>query len=158
MTSLSVTSLSVTSFPVTSGSHATSGHAQWYILYYYGKKKGPEKLSLPVIFVEKKGGKPSLSVLWRHFLWCHFRLHPVAMLLPVMRSGIFCTTIEQKTREKLSLPCMLIIYFRDWHHFRSGPLPVTSLLVTHAQWPSLPLWSPRNMTWIVLIYYLDIFI
>jgi hypothetical protein len=33
------------------------------LYYYYGKKKGPEKLSLPVIFVGKKGGKPSLSVL-----------------------------------------------------------------------------------------------
>ena len=35
-----VTCRDVTFGHVTSGSHATSGHAQWYILYYYyGKKK-----------------------------------------------------------------------------------------------------------------------
>jgi hypothetical protein len=39
-----MTSLPVTSLPVTSGSHATSGHAQWYILYYYySKEKAREK-------------------------------------------------------------------------------------------------------------------
>jgi hypothetical protein len=38
-----VNSCDVTFGHVTSGSHATSGHAQWYILhYYYGKKKARE--------------------------------------------------------------------------------------------------------------------
>jgi hypothetical protein len=37
----------MTSLQVTSGSHVTSGHAQWYILYYYYRKK---KLSLPVTY------------------------------------------------------------------------------------------------------------
>ena len=40
VTSCAVTSGHVASVHVTSISHATSGHAQWYILYYYyGKKK-----------------------------------------------------------------------------------------------------------------------
>ena len=30
---------------VTSGIHATSGHAQWYILYYYNKKKAREPVA-----------------------------------------------------------------------------------------------------------------
>ena len=44
-----------------------------------------------------------------------------------------------------------------WRHFRSGPLPVTSLPATHAQWPA-PLCSPRNMPWAVPKYYFDIWI
>ena len=97
----SLRSYDVTSCDVIFGSYAISCQAQWYILYYYySKKKAREKLSLLVIFVGKKGGKPSFPVLWRHF-----RLHPLVMLLPVMRSGIFCTTTIVKNRwEKISLP------------------------------------------------------
>ena len=35
----------VTFDDVTSGSHATSGHAQLYILHYYGKKKARESVA-----------------------------------------------------------------------------------------------------------------
>jgi hypothetical protein len=66
-----------------------------------------------------------------------------------------------------ALPDMCRTYFRLWRHYRSrdfmwrhfrlGPLPVTSLPVTHTQWHA-PLCSPRNIPWAVPIHYFDILI
>ena len=61
---------------------------------------------------EKRAGT-SVPVLWRHF-----RSHPVAMLLPVMRNGTFSTTtiVRKKCGKN---PGMSRTYIRDWRHFRS---------------------------------------
>ena len=88
-------------------------------------------------------------------LWRHFRSHPVAMLLPVMRNGTFSTTtiVRKKCGKN---PGMSRTYIRDWRHFRSlhvlwrhfrsrmhnGPIPP-------GEWR-----FPWNVAWTVLIYYL----
>jgi len=91
----------------------------------------------------KHGGNHPLPVLWRHFLWRLFRSHPVAMLLPVMRNGAFCTTTIVRKKRENALPGMRRTYFRslDWRHFRSRPViwcHFRSLLITHAQWSGPP--------------------
>jgi hypothetical protein len=96
--------------------------------------------------VRKKSGKmtslhvPSLPVTWLPFM-----SHPLTMLLPVMRNCTFRTTAMKKRRSGNALLGMCKTYFRlwrhfrshdfMWRHFRSGPLPVTSLPVTHTQYP-----------------------
>jgi hypothetical protein len=93
--------------------------------------------------------------------------HPVAMLLSLMSSGTFCTTTIVRKKRRDALPGMrrtcfrLSRHFRSrdfmWRHFRSGPFPMTSIPVAHAQWPA-PLCFPRNMPWAIPIYYFDIWI
>jgi hypothetical protein len=114
------------------------------------RKKSGKMTSLPV---------PSLPVTWLPFM-----SHPLAILLPVMRNCTFRTTamVRKKARECPSshvqniLPVMTSLPV-TWRHFRSGPLPVTSLPVTHTQWRA-PLYSPRNIPWAVPIHYFDIWI
>jgi hypothetical protein len=83
--------------------------------------------------------------------------HPVAMLLPVMRNGTFCTTTIVRKSEGTCCACARdhfrsrdLCYFRlrdfRWHHFMSGSLPVTSL-------PVAPHRSISNEALAVLIYY-----
>jgi hypothetical protein len=107
----------------------------------------------------KRGKLTSLPVTWLPFM-----PHPLAMLLPVMHNCTFRTTAMVKKRGT-ALPDMCRTYFRLWRHFRShdfmwrhlrsGPLPVTSLPVTHTQLHA-PLCSPRNIPWAVPIHYFDI--
>ena len=73
----------------------------------------------------------------------------------------------KKKKRGNALPSMCRTYFRLWRYFRSrdfmwrqfrsGPLSVTSLPVTHSQW-YVPLCSPRNILWPVPIHYFDIWI
>jgi hypothetical protein len=83
---------------------------------------------------------------------------PVAM--PVMRIYTFCTTTI--VRKKCGNRCACD-HFRDWrdfrfrdfrwHHFRSGPIPVTSF-------PVAPLFAPPEM-WLepsCIIYYLRAYV
>ena len=73
--SCDVTSRDVTFGHVTSGSHATYGHTQWYILYYYyGKKKAREYAEHTPGYDVTSGHVTSCDVIsgqgrfrWRHF-------------------------------------------------------------------------------------------
>ena len=81
--------------------------------------------------------------------WLPFMSHPLTMLLPVMCNCAFRTTtmVRKKAREcpyghvSNILPVMTSLPV-TWRHFRSGPLPVRSIPVTHTQWHT-PLCSPE---------------
>ena len=116
---------------------------------------------------------------------CDVTSNPVTILLPVMRNDTFYTnTIVRKMRGEndatsghvtsvhvTSISHATSGHFRTtamvrkkarsrdfmWRHFRSGPLPVTSLPVTHTQWHAPPLRPPKYSLSCpdTLLWYLD---
>jgi hypothetical protein len=67
----------------------------------------------------------------------HFRSHPVAMLLPVMRNGTFCTTtiVRKKRGEKSGHAQNILLWLTShsvtslqvlWRHFRIDSISFTS--------------------------------
>jgi hypothetical protein len=61
--------------------------------------------------------------------------HPVAILLPVMHNGTFCTTTMVRKKRGNALQGMRRSYFRsrEWCHFRSRHFWVSQFLLIHLQ-------------------------